>query len=174
MEPAGSGGTWTGSPKGVFAGRKHHKPRQGVVASSLKSHRKGAVGFIDWLDFGAWFVNQTIIKRAVALAGLTSANGTALDITAEDVDLSFCDAAVVTVFAAICTPVFLLLSIADAIVNFSQYETSWVSLFLSHGCKSNENKMSDVHRERAWAAVNGYKPRKTRTRGGWPFAPSPG
>jgi hypothetical protein len=27
MEPAGSGATWTGSPKGVFAGRKHHKPR---------------------------------------------------------------------------------------------------------------------------------------------------
>jgi hypothetical protein len=25
MEPAGSGATWTGSPKGVFAGRKHHK-----------------------------------------------------------------------------------------------------------------------------------------------------
>jgi hypothetical protein len=27
MELAGSGATWTGSPKGVFAGRKHHKPR---------------------------------------------------------------------------------------------------------------------------------------------------
>ena len=26
MEPAGSGATWRGSPKGVFAGRKHHKP----------------------------------------------------------------------------------------------------------------------------------------------------
>src|SRR5438093_6198696 len=50
MEPAGSGAIWTGSPKGVFAGRKHHKPRQGVVASSLKSYRNGAVGFIDWLD----------------------------------------------------------------------------------------------------------------------------
>ena len=35
MEPAGSGATWTGSPKGVFAERKHHKPRQGVVASRL-------------------------------------------------------------------------------------------------------------------------------------------
>src|SRR5436309_548478 len=23
----GTGATWTGSPKGVFAGRKHHKPR---------------------------------------------------------------------------------------------------------------------------------------------------
>src|SRR6266496_131665 len=50
MEPAGSGTTWTGSPKGVFAGRKHHKPRQGVMANPLKLHRNGAVGFIDWLD----------------------------------------------------------------------------------------------------------------------------
>ena len=27
MEPAGSGATWTGSPKGDFSERKHHKPR---------------------------------------------------------------------------------------------------------------------------------------------------
>jgi hypothetical protein len=78
MEPAGSGATWTGSPKGVFAGRKHHKPRlslknntagvceredanrtreagnrdevEGVVANSLDLFRNGAVGFIEWLD----------------------------------------------------------------------------------------------------------------------------
>ena len=77
MEPAGSGATWTGSPKGVFVGRKHHKPQQslknntagvrecvgtnrtreagsrdeveGVVANALKLFRNGAVGFIDWL-----------------------------------------------------------------------------------------------------------------------------
>jgi hypothetical protein len=34
---------------GVFAGRKHHKPRQGSVAITLNLHRGGAVGFIDWL-----------------------------------------------------------------------------------------------------------------------------
>jgi hypothetical protein len=78
MEPAGSGATWTGSPKGVFSGRKHHKPRlslknntagvreredanrtreagnrdevEGVVAITLNLFRNGAVGFIDWLD----------------------------------------------------------------------------------------------------------------------------
>jgi hypothetical protein len=78
MEPAGSGATWTGSPKGVFAERKHHKPRlslknitagvreredanrtreagnrdevEGVMANILNSFRNGAVGFIDWLD----------------------------------------------------------------------------------------------------------------------------
>jgi hypothetical protein len=50
MEPAGSGATWTGSPKGVFAGGKHHKPRQGVVANTMTLQSSGAVGFIDWLD----------------------------------------------------------------------------------------------------------------------------
>jgi hypothetical protein len=78
MEPAGSGATWTGSPKGVFAGRKHHKPRlalnnntagvrehedanrtreagrldeiQGVVAIMVNLFRNVVVGFIDWLD----------------------------------------------------------------------------------------------------------------------------
>jgi len=50
MEPAGSGATWTGSPKGVFAERKHHKPRQGVVTNTLKLYANGAVGFIVWLD----------------------------------------------------------------------------------------------------------------------------
>jgi hypothetical protein len=76
-EPGGSGATWTGSPKGVFAGRKHHKPRlslknntagvgereganrtkeagnrdevEGVVVNTLDLFRGGAVGFIDWL-----------------------------------------------------------------------------------------------------------------------------
>ena len=82
------------------------------MANALNGFRNGAVGFIDWLDFGAWFVNETIVKRAVTLAGLSSANRTALDITAEDVDLPFCNAALVAGLAAICTPVFLLLSIA--------------------------------------------------------------
>jgi len=78
MELAGSGATWTGSPKGGFSGRKHHKPRlalnnntagvreredanrtreaghldeiQGVVASTSNLFRNGAVGFIGWLD----------------------------------------------------------------------------------------------------------------------------
>ena len=78
MEPAGSAATWTGSPKGVFAGRKHHKPRlalhnltagvcergdmnrtreagnrdegEGVVANTPDLFRGGGVGFIGWLD----------------------------------------------------------------------------------------------------------------------------
>jgi hypothetical protein len=34
-EAESSGATWTGSAKGVFSGRKHYKPRQSVVASSV-------------------------------------------------------------------------------------------------------------------------------------------
>jgi hypothetical protein len=37
MEPAGSGATWTGSPKGVFRVRKHHKPQL-----SLQNNTAGA------------------------------------------------------------------------------------------------------------------------------------
>jgi hypothetical protein len=32
---------------------------QGVVANTLKSHRNGAVGFIDWLDA---FIRHSIIE----------------------------------------------------------------------------------------------------------------
>ena len=86
MELAGSDATWTGSPKGVFAGRKHHKPRlalnnntagvrerenanrtreaghldeiQGAVANTLNLFRNGAVGFIDWLGLVIWLKLQ--------------------------------------------------------------------------------------------------------------------
>jgi hypothetical protein len=121
------GATWTGSPKGVFAERKHHKPRlalnnitagvrersewsggssdiegkttrggasecgqrtsfnrtrvaghldeiQGVVASTVKLSRNGAVGFIDWLDGGAIFSRV----RCTRMAAVTSRNGTRL------------------------------------------------------------------------------------------------
>jgi len=38
MEPGGSGVTWTGSPKGVFAERKHHKPRQSLNDNTAGVH----------------------------------------------------------------------------------------------------------------------------------------
>ena len=71
----GGGATWTGSPKGVYTERKHHKPRlalnnitagvreredenctrvaghldeiQGVIQLTLKLLRRGVVGFTD-------------------------------------------------------------------------------------------------------------------------------
>jgi hypothetical protein len=92
MEPVGSGATWTGNPKGVFAGRKHHKPRlalnnntagvceredvnrtrvaghldeiQGVAASTVDAFRGGAVGFIEWLD------DLSLLSRIVLLKNL--------------------------------------------------------------------------------------------------------
>src|SRR4030095_9139033 len=36
--------------KHLWAERERDKPRQGVVANTLKLYRNGAVGFIDWLD----------------------------------------------------------------------------------------------------------------------------
>src|SRR6184192_4005210 len=60
----GSGATWTGSPKGVFAGRKHHKPRQGVVANTFAVIRSGAVGFIDWLDTACFELRARQRRRA--------------------------------------------------------------------------------------------------------------
>jgi hypothetical protein len=102
------------------------------VASALNLFRNGAVGFIGWLDFCTWFVNETIIKRAVAVAGLTSANRTALDVTAEHVDLSFCGAAVVAGLAAICAPVFLFLSITDATINLTANTKSRGYVFFCH------------------------------------------
>jgi hypothetical protein len=98
MEPGGSGATWTGSPKGVFAERKHYKPRlslknntagvlereeanrtreagnldeiQGVVANTLNSLRDGAVGFIDWLD-GSRNHHARLLRRIICLQART-------------------------------------------------------------------------------------------------------
>ena len=43
-----NGATWTGSPKGVFAGRKHHKARQSLKNNTAgvreRQDRNGAAG----------------------------------------------------------------------------------------------------------------------------------
>ena len=44
MEPAGSGATWTGSPKGVFVGRKHHKPRLALNSNGVSGTNDMAGG----------------------------------------------------------------------------------------------------------------------------------
>ena len=122
MEPAGSGATWTGSPKGVFAGRKHHKPRQGVVANRLSSFRNGAsllanpfgVGFIDWLGFCAWLLDESVVIGTIAVKRLASALRATLHIAAEDVQLAFRDAAVVARLS-ICSPVVFLVAVSNAL-----------------------------------------------------------
>ena len=47
--------------------RERDKPRQGVMANTLKSHRKGAVGFIDWLDVWRPPVVASIFNRNLHL-----------------------------------------------------------------------------------------------------------
>jgi hypothetical protein len=63
------------------------------VASWLKLHGQGPVGFIDWLGFGTWLINQLIVEPTLAVKRLTSTNRTALNVTAENVQLAFCNAA---------------------------------------------------------------------------------
>jgi hypothetical protein len=43
--------------------RERDKPRQGVVANTLKLFRNGAVGFIDWLD-GQTRQSSVIVETA--------------------------------------------------------------------------------------------------------------
>src|SRR6266581_4143469 len=43
----------------LTAQRERDKPRQGVVANTLKLHRNGAVGFIDWLDLNGWLEQKS-------------------------------------------------------------------------------------------------------------------
>jgi len=42
--------------------RERVKPRQGVMASTLKLLRNGAVGFIDWLDCLGYEVMMTSVS----------------------------------------------------------------------------------------------------------------
>ena len=84
------------------------------MANTLKLLRNGAVGFIDWLDFGAVLRDEFIIKFALAAYNLPAANWTSFYVTTEDVNLAFPDAAVVTGLP-ICSPVLFLISIANAV-----------------------------------------------------------
>src|SRR5215471_1107761 len=45
--------------------RERDKPRQGVVATSLKFHRNGAVGFIDWLGDYLGLSTSSSLMRSI-------------------------------------------------------------------------------------------------------------
>ncbi len=72
MEPAGSGATWTGSPKGVFAERKYHKPRvalnnitAGVREPSEDANRTWVGGRLDEIQgFVANTLNEACGKQS--------------------------------------------------------------------------------------------------------------
>ena len=60
-EAESSGATWTGSPKGVFAERKHHKPLR----------KLSRVGFIGWFVTSDFRVEVIVCKftRRSAVGG---------------------------------------------------------------------------------------------------------
>jgi hypothetical protein len=84
------------------------------VANTLNLFRGGAVGFIDWLDFGALLPDEFVIKFAFAVRHLAAADRTSLHVAAEDVELAFPDAAIVTRLS-VCPPVSLLIAITNAV-----------------------------------------------------------
>jgi hypothetical protein len=59
MEPAGSGATWTGSPKGVFTGAK---TSSAIARDFLSLVTVFGVGCIGWLDH-ADFSDQCLAKK---------------------------------------------------------------------------------------------------------------
>jgi hypothetical protein len=81
--------------------------------------RRVVVRSIAWLDFCAWFVDELIIKWAIALASLAAADRTSLNVATKNVDLSSSNAAIMTGLAPAGTPIFLLLAIPNALVNLA-------------------------------------------------------
>jgi hypothetical protein len=71
MEPAGSGATWTGSSKGVFAGRKHHKPRL-----ALNNITAGVRELSEWSGGGSDIEGKTTRVGASECGQRTSFNRT--------------------------------------------------------------------------------------------------
>jgi len=94
--------------------------------------RKGAVGFIDWLDFRALLRDEFIIKLALAAYHLPAANWTSFYVTTEDVNLAFPDAAVVTGLP-IGSPVLFLISIANAVEFLASNAKARLNRVVYHG-----------------------------------------
>jgi hypothetical protein len=102
------------------------------VVNTLKLYRKGAVGFIDWLDFRALLRDEFIIKFALAAYHLPVANWTSFYVTTEHVNLAFPDAAVVTGLT-ICSPVLFLISIANAVEFLASDAEARLNRVVRHG-----------------------------------------
>src|SRR5262245_25106112 len=77
-----------------------------------------AVSSTDWLGLCAWFINQPVIVRTLAVQRLADALRTALHVATEDVQLAFRDATIVARLS-ICSPIFFLFAVANALKDFS-------------------------------------------------------
>ena len=71
------------------------------------------------LDFCARFVDELIIKWAIALASLAAADRTSLNVATKNVDLSFGNAAIMTGLPPARSPILFLLPIPDTFVNLA-------------------------------------------------------
>lgn len=72
-----------------------------------------------WLDFCAWFVDELIIKWALALASLAATDRASLNVTTKNVDLSFGNAAIMTGLLPAGSPILALLPIPNTFVNLA-------------------------------------------------------
>jgi hypothetical protein len=112
--------------------------------------RRVAVSSTDWLGLCAWLIDQIVIVKTLAVTCLSSTDWTSLHVAAEDVQLAFRNAAVVTRLS-ICSPIFFLLSVANARQNFAADAKYCGDSFFCHGNvhRPNEKEVSYRHRERA-------------------------
>jgi hypothetical protein len=113
------------------------------VANRLNSFRKGAVGFTDWLGLCAWLIDQSVIVRILAVERLAAAPRTTFHLAAEDVQLTFRNAAVMARLATSSSPVFFLLAIANALKDFAaDPEGLRNSIFCQCEIRPNEKEIS--------------------------------
>ena len=110
------------------------------MARTLKLSRNGAVGFIEWLDFGAVLADEFIIKFAFAVDDLSATFGAAFDIAAKDVNLAFSDAAIVTRLS-VCSPIILLVAITNAVQLLTADAHGVLNRVATHD-ESNEKEIS--------------------------------
>jgi hypothetical protein len=127
------------------------------MASSLRLHRQGAVGFIVWLDFRALLRDEFIIKFALAAYHLPAANWTSFYVTTEDVNLAFPDAAVVTGLP-ICSPVLFLISIANAVEFLASDAEARLNRVVHHGLINLTTQAQRPGPRDAWIATGAHRP----------------
>ena len=139
------------------------------MANTLRLFRRGAVGFIDWLDFRALLRDEFIIKFALAVYHLPAANRTSFYVTTEDVNLAFPYAAVVTGLP-ICSPVLFLISIANAVEFLASDAEGRLNRVVHHGLINLTSKRSatagEGERGLQWICFHKMK-RCIRAAGGW-------
>src|SRR5207237_5754938 len=97
----------------------------------------------DWLGLCAGLIDQDIVVRTDAIKSLTPTLRTTLDVAAEDVHLAFGNAAIVARLATICTPVLVLLAVANPSQDFAADTKCRRDSVFCHGYVHRPNENSD-------------------------------